>query len=72
LRDWKRKNQEEAKEVVIVIQQSITHNRWRGLGAIFNLPIAYQVLEPIKKDAMIMIAQINVDEVNGLLTNDGI
>ncbi len=65
-------NREEAKEVVIIIQQSITHNRWRGIGAIFNLPIAYQVLEPIKEDAMITIARINVDEVNGLLTNDGI
>jgi hypothetical protein len=33
LRDWKKENQEEAKEVVIIVRQSVTHNRWRGLGA---------------------------------------
>lgn len=30
LRDWRRENQEEAKQVAIATQQSITQNRWRG------------------------------------------
>ncbi len=31
LRDQRRENREEAKEVVIVAHQSITQNRWKGL-----------------------------------------
>ncbi len=67
---WRKKNQKEAKEVAIIAQQSITHNRWKGLGIIFNSPTTYQVLEPIEKEAIIIVAQIDVEEVNKL-TNDG-
>jgi hypothetical protein len=69
LRDWRKENWEEAREVVIATQQSITHNRWRDLGVIFTSPIAYQVLEHVK-EVVITIAQINVEEVNGS-TSDG-
>jgi hypothetical protein len=70
LRDWRRKNREEAK-VTIVAQQSITQNRWRGLGTIFNSIITYQVFQLVEKEVVITIVQINVEEVNGL-TSDGV
>jgi len=70
LKDWRKENWEEAREVVIATQQSIAHNRWRDLGVIFNSPIAYQVLEHVE-EMVITIAQINVEEVNGS-TSDGI
>jgi hypothetical protein len=41
LRNWRKENQEEAKEATIVTQQSITQNRWKGFGAIFNSPATY-------------------------------
>jgi hypothetical protein len=69
LRDWRRENQEEAKKATIATQQSITHNRWKGLGTIFNSPVAYQVLQLVE-EVVITIAQIDVEEVNGS-TSDG-
>jgi hypothetical protein len=39
-------------------------NRWRGLGAIFNSPTTYQVLQPIKEEMVITVAQTDVEEVN--------
>ncbi len=70
MKDWRRENQEEAKKVVIVTQQFITQNRWKGLGEIFNSPTTYKVFQPIKKDAMIIVIQADVEEVN-ILTSDG-
>jgi hypothetical protein len=52
----RRENQKEAKEATITTQRSITHNRWRGLGVIFNSPIAYQVLQPIEEKTLIIVA----------------
>ncbi len=70
LRNQRRENQEEAKESVIVAQQSITQNRWKCLGAIFNSPITYNVLQLVEEEVVIII-QINVEEVN-ISTSDGI
>jgi hypothetical protein len=36
----------------------------------FNSPIAYQVLQPAKEEAMVTMAQMNVEEVNES-TSDG-
>jgi hypothetical protein len=70
LRNWRRKNQEEAREATIAAQQSITQNRWKGLGAIFNSLATYQILQLIKEETVITIAQTDVEEVNRL-TSDG-
>ncbi len=67
----RRENWKEDREDVIATQQSITHNRGKGLGAIFNSPVAYQVFELVEEEVVITIAQINVEEVNGS-TSDGI
>jgi hypothetical protein len=50
LKDSRRETQEEAKEVGITTQQSITHNRWKGFNTIFNSPISYQVFQPIEEE----------------------
>ncbi len=70
LRNQRRKNQEKAKKATIATQQSITQNRWKGLGAIFNSLATYQVLQPIKEEVVITIAQTNVEEIK-ILTSDG-
>ncbi len=70
LKNWRRENQEEARQAIIATQQSITQNRWRGLGAIFNSLATYQVLQPIKEEVIITMAQTDVEEVNKS-TSDG-
>ncbi len=49
LRNQIKDNQEEAKKVAIAAQQSITHNRWKGLGTIFNSLVAYQILQFVEE-----------------------
>jgi hypothetical protein len=44
--------------------------RSQGLDAIFNSPVAYQVLQLVENETWIIVAQIDVKERNGL-TNDG-
>ncbi len=48
----------------IAAQQSITQNRWKGLGAIFNSPITYQIFQLVEEEAVITVVQMNVEEVN--------
>jgi hypothetical protein len=62
-KDWRRENQKETIEAIIVAQQSITQNRWKGLGAIFNSPVAYQMLRLVEKEMVIIVVQIDVEEV---------
>ncbi len=71
LKDWRRNNQKEVREAIITTQQSITQNRWRGFNTIFNAPIAYQVFQLVEDEVVIIVAQIDVEEVNGS-TSDGI
>ncbi len=71
LRNQKIKNRKEVIKVVIAAQQSITHNRWRGFGAIFNSPIAYQVLQLVEEEVVVIVAQMDVEEVIES-TSDGI
>jgi hypothetical protein len=66
-KDWIRENWKAA----IVVQQYIAINRWRVLGAIFNSLVAYKVLQLVENEAIIIVAQINVEEIN-ILTSDGI
>jgi hypothetical protein len=70
LRVWRRKNWEEVREVAIRTRQSLTHNRWRGFGTIFNSPVTYQVLQLVKEKVVITITQTDVAKVNGS-TSDG-
>jgi hypothetical protein len=55
LKDWTRENQKEIRKAIIVTQQSITHNRWRGLGAIFNSIASYQILQHVEEEVVITI-----------------
>jgi hypothetical protein len=52
LKDCKRESQDTA----IAAQQSITLNRWRVLGTIFNSLVAYQVLQLVENEAIIIVA----------------
>ncbi len=70
LRDWRRENWEETREVAIRTPQSITQNKWKCFGAILNSLVAYQVLQLVKEKGVITIAQTDVEEVNGS-TSDG-
>jgi hypothetical protein len=66
-KDWRRDN----REATIATQQSITLNRWRVLGAIFNSLVAYQVLQFVENEVVIIVAQTYVEEIN-ISTSDGI
>jgi hypothetical protein len=55
LREWRRKNKKEAREVAIATQQSTTNNRWKGLRAFFNSPIECQVLELVAEKEVVII-----------------
>ncbi len=37
----------------------------KGLGAIFNSLVTYQVLQLVEDEAIIIVVQTNVEEVNG-------
>jgi len=65
LKDWRKENRKEDREVVITAQQSTTQNRWRGLGTIFSSPITYQVLQPVKEEVIFIVAQTDVEDING-------
>jgi hypothetical protein len=46
-------------------------NGWKGLGTIFNSLVTYQVLQLIEEvETIIIFAQINVEEVNRLTSDE--
>jgi len=62
LRNWKRQNQEEGKEIAILTQQVDKSIKWKTLKTIFNPTNIYQIFEPLAEKPTILVVQAVIDK----------
>jgi hypothetical protein len=62
LEDWRKQNQEEAKEIVILTQQANKSTKWKALRIIFSPTHIYQALELLAEKPIVSIAQAIIEE----------
>ncbi len=69
LREWRRQNCEEAKEIVVKIEkfkeiatQAEKSSKWKGLRTMFSPFTSYQVLDFVEEELEVMVAQMTIEK----------